>query len=74
MSGEFQLTVLGKVEMAQDGVPMTGLIYKKSLALLCYLAVIGRPYTRETLAGLLWGETPHGAKTAVLKAQPRCAG
>jgi DNA-binding SARP family transcriptional activator len=30
----------------------------KALALLCYLAVNRQPFSRETLAGLLWGEMP----------------
>lgn len=67
VSDEFQLTVLGKVEMARGGAPMTGLIYKKSLALLCYLAVTGCPHTRETLAGLLWGEATEANALAGLR-------
>jgi predicted ATPase/DNA-binding SARP family transcriptional activator len=35
---------------------VTGFVYKKSLALLCYLAVTGRSHTRQVLADLLWGE------------------
>jgi predicted ATPase/DNA-binding SARP family transcriptional activator len=63
----FQLAVLGKIEMARWGIPMMGLIYKKSLALLCYLAVTGHPHTRETLAGLLWGEATEANALAGLR-------
>lgn len=41
-----------------DGEPVTGFISSKALALVFYLATTGRPHTRETLAGLLWGEFP----------------
>jgi DNA-binding SARP family transcriptional activator len=51
-----QLTLLGKPGVRRDGAPVTDLAYKKSLALLYYLAVTGQPHTREHLAGLLWGE------------------
>jgi predicted ATPase/DNA-binding SARP family transcriptional activator len=57
MDDGLQLTLLGKPEVRRNGVPVTGLVYQKSLALLCYLALTGRPHTRESLAGLLWGET-----------------
>src|SRR5690606_16533315 len=33
----------------------------KAQALLYYLAVTGRPHTRSTLAGLLWGDQPEAA-------------
>jgi DNA-binding SARP family transcriptional activator len=51
-----QLTLLGKPKVSRNGAPVTGLVYKKSLALLYYLAVTGQSHTRAALAGLLWGE------------------
>ncbi len=67
MDDELRLTLLGRVETTRDGVPVTGFAYKKSLALLCYLAVTGRPHTREALAGLLWGETTEANARAGLR-------
>jgi adenylate cyclase len=58
MTEELQLALLGNVEVRRAGVPITGLDSGKTLALLCYLAVTGRPHLRPTLAGLLWGEMP----------------
>ena len=52
-----QLSLLGVPQLAQDGVPVTSFVYRKSVALLAYLAVTKRPYGRSTLAGLLWGES-----------------
>ena len=67
MSNELQLTLLGKLEVTQGGVPVTGFAHKKSLALLCYLAVTGRSHTREALAGLLWGEATEANARAGLR-------
>jgi ABC-type oligopeptide transport system substrate-binding subunit/DNA-binding SARP family transcriptional activator len=57
MSGELQLALLGNVEVRRAGVPVT-FSSSKAMALLCYLAVTGRPHARPALAGLLWGELP----------------
>ena len=53
MTEELQLALLGNVAVRRDGTPITGLGSGKALALLCYLAVTGRPHLRPTLAGLL---------------------
>jgi DNA-binding SARP family transcriptional activator/tetratricopeptide (TPR) repeat protein len=58
MKGELQLALLGNLEIYRDGVPLTGLRSSKAQALLCFLAMTGRPHLRPTLAGLLWGELP----------------
>jgi DNA-binding SARP family transcriptional activator len=58
MQVELHLVLLGNVEMRRDGVPVTGFRSAKAQALLCYLAVTGRPHTRPALAGLLWGDMP----------------
>lgn len=67
MSEELRLILLGGLEATRGGVPVTGFAYKKSLALLGYLAVTGRPHTREVLAGLLWGETAEANARASLR-------
>jgi len=58
MAQELQLALLGNVEIRKDGVPIAAFSSGKALALLCYLAVTGRPHLRPALAGLLWGEMP----------------
>ena len=56
MGGELQIRTLGGLEISRDGRPITGFVSAKAQALLCYLAVTGRPHSRPALAGLLWGE------------------
>jgi hypothetical protein len=56
MVAELQLSLLGQLQISQDGKPVAGFVSAKGQALLCYLAVTGLPHTREHLAGLLWGE------------------
>jgi predicted ATPase/DNA-binding SARP family transcriptional activator len=58
MAQELQLMFLGNPEIRRDGTLVAGLSSKKALALLCYLAVTGRPHLRPTLVGLLWGDMP----------------
>jgi predicted ATPase/DNA-binding SARP family transcriptional activator len=58
MSSELELAFLGNIEIRQNGSLVTGFNSGKSQALLCYLAVTGRPHLRPTLAGLLWGDLP----------------
>jgi DNA-binding SARP family transcriptional activator/predicted ATPase len=50
-----QLTLLGDCRIEWDGEPLAGLSLSKARALLCYLAVTGRPQTRSALIELLWG-------------------
>jgi len=45
--------------LARSGdTAVTGFVSGKVQALLCYLAVTGRPHTRATLATLFWGDSP----------------
>jgi DNA-binding SARP family transcriptional activator/predicted ATPase len=67
MDEGLRLILLGKPQISRDGVPITGFIYNKALALLAYLAVTRRPHSRESLAGLLWGEMPDAAAKANLR-------
>ena len=43
MDERIRLALLGKPQISRDGVPVTGFIYNKALALLAYLAVTKRP-------------------------------
>ena len=67
MGEGLRLLLLGKPQILRDGVPVTGFVYNKALALLAYLAVTKRPHSRESLAGLLWGEMPDAAAKANLR-------
>src|SRR5437762_13297203 len=58
MPAVLTLRLLGKPQTSLDGAAVTGFISAKAQALLYYLAVTGRPHTRESLAGLLWSEMP----------------
>jgi predicted ATPase/DNA-binding SARP family transcriptional activator len=58
MAEVLTLRLLGKPQVSLGGAPATGFISAKTQALLFYLAVSGRPHTRETLASLLWGDMP----------------
>src|SRR5262245_51751219 len=58
MEDRLQLALLGGLRIEQNGTPLTDLAPHKGQALLCYLAVTGRPHSRAALAGLLWPELP----------------
>ena len=51
-----EITLLGKVEVKRENVLLTNFRHRKSLALLAYLAITRESYSRERLAGLLWGQ------------------
>ncbi len=55
---QLRLTLLGGFSISIDGQPATELSSRKAQALLSYLAVTGRSYTRTALAGLLWPDVP----------------
>ena len=61
MADELHLALLGHLEIRCAGVAVTGFTSHKVQALLCYLAVTGRPHLRPALAGLLWGELPESS-------------
>jgi DNA-binding SARP family transcriptional activator/predicted ATPase len=67
MDDGLQLTLLGKPEVSRGGVPVTGFVYRKSVALLCYLALTERSHTRTVLAGLLWGEATEANALGALR-------
>lgn len=51
-----KLLVFGSPRLERDGRPIE-LNLRKALALLVYLAVSGRPHSRDALATLLWPES-----------------
>lgn len=58
MTKVLKMSLMGQLQLSLDERPLTELVSGKGQALLCYLAVDGRSHTRQTLAGLLWGELP----------------
>lgn len=62
-----RLRLLGRPQITLDDKPVTDFAYRASLALLCHLAVAGRPHSREVLAGLFWGERPDANARASLR-------
>src|SRR5262245_20171506 len=67
MEDRLQLALLGGLRIEQNGTPLTELAPHKGQALLCYLAVTGRPHSRAALAGLLWPEQPEADARANLR-------
>lgn len=61
MTKVLKMALLGRLQLSQDERPLSGLVSVKAQALLCYLAVTGRPHSRQALAGLLWGDLPEAA-------------
>ncbi len=59
------IALLGPPRITADGAPVV-VDTRKAVALLAYVAVVGRPVARETLADLLWPESdPYGARGAL---------
>lgn len=67
MAEELRLALLGLPSIAHDGLAVSGFISSKAQALLYYLAVTGRPHSRESLAALFWGEMPDSNARANLR-------
>ena len=51
-----RITLLGKTNVSQGNQLLTNFRHRKSLALLAYLVTTGKRYSRDSLAGLLWGD------------------
>ena len=66
MNPRVSIQLLGPVKVAVAGAPLV-VDTRKALALLAYLAVTGRPASREALAALLWPESDGAAARAALR-------
>lgn len=58
MESTLFLSLLGPLGMRIDQRPLTGVMPTKAEAIVCYMAVYQRPFSRQALAGLLWGDMP----------------
>ncbi len=58
MTNVLYLAVMGRLRLGWSDGSVLELKSGKARALLCYLAVSKRPFTRPHLAALLWGELP----------------
>jgi predicted ATPase/DNA-binding SARP family transcriptional activator len=67
MTYRLELLALGLPRVLVEGQPPAELIPAKALALLTYLAMTGRAFSRAELAGLLWGDMPEDAARANLR-------
>ncbi|MFP4345619.1 MAG: AfsR/SARP family transcriptional regulator [Anaerolineales bacterium] len=63
---ELRLHFLGSPQVEYAGKPVE-IRRRKALALLAYLAVTGRPHTREALAALLWPDYEQSSALAYLR-------
>lgn len=74
MPDELHLQLLGGLHLTRGGIPVRGFLSAKVQALFCYLAVTGRPHSREALMALLWGDmqqerADHGLRQALSNLQ-----
>ena len=53
-----ELKLFGGLNISADGSPLRRLNSQKGMALLCYLAVTHKHFSRSTLAGLFWSDMP----------------
>jgi DNA-binding SARP family transcriptional activator len=61
------LSLLGPPTLMSGGTPVVPQPGSKALALLAYLVLEPHPHSRETLAALLWGESPEQEARASLR-------
>ena len=64
---ELRMKLFGGLQITLGGSRLTDFTYRKSPALLAYLATTGRPHTREFLIGLFWGESSEKRARASLR-------
>lgn len=67
MTDMLHLALLGELRVALNDVPVSGFVSSKAQAMLCYLAVTGRPHTRTALAALFWADLPEDAAATNLR-------
>ena len=53
-----RLKFLGGLVILEDGLPILSLKSMKGQAILCYLAVTEKPFSRSALAGMFWMDMP----------------
>ncbi len=58
-SKPLKILLFGAPQVFLDARPVENFISNKARALLFYLAATRRPHTRDTLAGMFWGEMPN---------------
>jgi predicted ATPase/DNA-binding SARP family transcriptional activator len=58
MGALLEIALLGPPRVVLNGQPAIEGLSGKTLALLIYIAVVGQPQTRESVAGLFWGDAP----------------
>lgn len=58
MTKVLKLSLLGPLQLTFGDTPLPPLASAKAQALLGYLVINGRAHSRQTLAGLLWGDLP----------------
>ncbi len=68
MSVQLRFNLFGSPQIHYQGQPLTGFVSTKVRALLIYLAVTGRPHSRDHLAELLWADTPASTRPNLRKA------
>ena len=66
MGARVSIQLLGPVRVSIAGAPLA-VDTRKATALLAYLAVTGRPASRESLAALLWPDADSGDARAALR-------
>jgi WD40 repeat protein/DNA-binding SARP family transcriptional activator len=62
-----EIRTFGGLQLTTGGQTITGLASRKAEALLVYLAVTGRPHSREVLANFLWDERSQTQSLANLR-------
>lgn len=67
MSDQLEFLLLGKPLIRKKKVSLAQHLPLKGQALLYYLATTGRPSSRSSLAGLLWGDMPEETARANLR-------
>ena len=60
------ISLLGGLDIAQEGTAVTGFVSRKADALLVYLACNPRPHPRETIATLFWPDNDQSRALANL--------
>ena len=68
MNQHLHIKLFASPQISYQGQPLNGFVSSKVRALLIYLAVTARPYSRDHLADLLWGDAPDTARANLKKA------